>query len=122
MNKYIKDELRVRKRYEYKRNILSYECEKKDDILIKKQPCLISVSDISYGGLGIYCNKKLKRDMMLGIKVNNESVSRNFNLKVKWCKFNELTDNSSKFKVGLKFEDLTRDDIIFINEIIRKIK
>ena len=115
-------ELRIRDRYKYNKNILTYECEKKESVLVKKVPCLITVSDVSYGGIGINSSKMLMPDTVLSIRLSNENISREFNVKVKWCKINRFSENYSKYKGGLEFESVTRDDIVFMNKFINEIK
>lgn len=113
----VMDESRRRDRYEFDKNILVLRCKDVSKSARTKLPFLLTINDISYSGIGMTCQQRLVNGTILIFNLISKMGVREVNLEVMWCKFSDL-----EFKCGLKFINLTYDDVLFIDEIIRVLK
>lgn len=110
-------EARGRDRFEFKNNILCFRCIDKKDSVKTKIPFLFSITDISYSGLGISCQYKLHENSVLTFNLKDKMESKELNVEVRWSKY-----DNGQYRSGVRFLDLTYEDVIFINEIVKKLK
>lgn len=113
-----KSELRQRKRLKYSYSVM---CFKKIDArtLEEKVSVLkITIVDISYGGIGITCDKKLELGDILIFNMVVQDLHRlEFNAQVKWQKYEQ-----GSYKVGLEFVELSKEKVLLLHDIIKLIK
>ncbi len=109
------DNMRRRQRLEFEESIL---CHKhiitSANIQPDSTPISINITDISYSGLGIKCDRDLGRGDFLLLNLINRGISKEYMLEVKWCKY-----AGGSYEAGLEFTSLTRDMIIFLDDIIK---
>ena len=77
-------------------------------------PIRIHIKDISYSGLGIVCDRDLGRGDFLLFNLENDNLTKEFMLEVKWCKY-----ANGQYEAGLQFTNLTREMILFLDAIIK---
>ena len=111
------DELRRRERYAYKDSYLCFKNIELDSSIENKAPLRISVENISYSGLGIICSRSINVGSMLVFNINNGDENREMMLEVRWTRY-----ENGVFRAGLQFLGLTKDDVYFLHEIIKKIR
>ena len=110
-------EKRVRDRITYKKELLCYshiavEKEKRNDL---KLPIILMVFDISYTGIGVYSSIELKRGDVLIFNLENKGEKIEVKTKVMWSHY-----RPGEHKSGLAILNLTRDNIVFLNNIIKQ--
>lgn len=109
-------DLRRRERYEYNKNILCFQCSNTGDHKVKI-PFIIKIKDISYGGMKIACSQLLPKDSLISFRFTENDISRVFNIKIIWSKF-----NGEFFVMGTEFIDVVKEDIIFLFRMIRPLE
>ena len=111
------EENRRRERFELKYNILCFKCCDPVNSVATIIPFLFHIVDISYGGLGISSEHRLHSDSILTFNMKNKFGLRELNVEVKWCKFVD-----GVYRSGVHFINLTYEDIIFIDEIVKYLR
>lgn len=107
---------RVQSRIKYRKHILCYkhipsDCNKK----ISPAPIRITIENLSYSGLGILSTRDLSKKDILIFNLENSSEKKEVILEVMWCHY-----SSGQYVAGLKFINLTRETILFIDKLIKK--
>ena len=110
------DEKRRRERKEFEKHILCFKCELASGMPKIKIPFLFQVKDISYSGMKIQTNNILYPDAKLYFKFDADVQHREFCVRVVWCRF-----SGSEYISGIEFQDLTKEDILFLHMIIKAI-
>lgn len=111
-------ESRHRNRLEYFKNIFCFKYLTSEGELVTRAPFLLSLHDISYGGIGLDSNAKLEIDHILVFNLEYKGIIREFKAQIKWCKLLLSSDRNANYRFGASFLDLTYDDILFMNEIL----
>jgi c-di-GMP-binding flagellar brake protein YcgR len=106
------NELRLRERKEYDKHILCFKCENAGSKV--KVPFLFHVHDISYGGMKISLNQMLQPETILYFRMESNESLKDFQVEVVWSKH-----NGREFVSGVKFPGVTKEDIVFLYEIIK---
>lgn len=112
----IENELRTRKRFLFSHDILCFSYMEQSSQEMKHKVIRISVKDISYGGLGIICNKQLEIGDVLIFNLNKSAIQRQIKAQVRWQTYFE-----KKYIIGLEFYELKKDDVLLIHDIIKEI-
>ncbi len=110
-------EQRSRERFEYKYDVLCFKNTEEIEGKESKSPIRIHVIDISYLGLGVITSKSLTVGSYLLFNLNNRDENREMMLEVRWVKMKQ-----GEHHAGLSFVALTKEDIMFLHEIILEIK
>ncbi len=108
------EDYRKQKRFYIEKNILCYKhiimrSDKRSD----KTPFKIKVLNLSYSGLKIRTDRELNIGDILIFNLDDSSKVQQFMLEVVWSKYD------CDFVAGLKFINLTRDMILFLNNLIK---
>jgi len=107
---------RRRDRHKFIKHVLCYKCDQVPEKHVKV-PFLIEIHDISYGGLGIVTDYRMYKDMVLYFRLDIDDLRREFAVQVKWCKYEE-----GRFSSGVEFQDVVKDDIIFLHRIVHPLE
>jgi len=106
---------RNRDRVGFKYNIMCFKKINKKRIEDTAVAIRIQVNDISYGGVGITCNMPIETGEILVFNiVLKDSRKMEVYAEVKWHSY-----NAGKYKAGLEFKNLNRDDVVLIHDIIK---
>lgn len=109
------DNRRTRERIDYKNQILCYKhIITSRDAKPEPGPIRISIEDISYSGIGIFCNRDLGIGDFLIFNLESGGVIKEFMMEVKWCKYVE-----GGHEAGLQFMNLTKEAVYFLDGLIK---
>lgn len=108
-------ENRRRERHRYDKNILCFQCTNTGTHKVKI-PFIISVRDISYGGMGIACKQLLPKGSKVSFRLTEDTDSRVFDVEVKWTKF-----NGEYYIMGTEFTSIVKEDIVFLFNTINNL-
>lgn len=108
---------RYRKRHHFDQSILCFNYIEEASFETRFTALRIIVKDISYGGIGAVCDKKLEVGDILVFNMTTPTSKREIMAQVKWRAFNQ-----KMFNVGLEFYQLKRDDLMLIHEIIVRLE
>jgi hypothetical protein len=106
---------RKRKRHAYKHNVLCFK-KSSSEYAIELTSMRISILNISYSGVGIIANQKLEVGDILIFNLSNKGETKELNFEVRWCYY-----HNQEYKAGLMFVNITKEDIYFIDQIIKDI-
>ncbi len=115
MNSEVKfKEYRKQKRFDIEKNILCYKhIIMRKDKRSSKAPFKIKILNLSYSGIKVRTERELNIGDILIFNLDNGSNVQQFMLEVVWAKYD------GDFVSGLKFINLTRDMILFLNSLIK---
>lgn len=110
------EDKRVRTRVDYKKNqILCYKHIITDrDAKPNPSPIRIHIRDISYSGVGIFCNRDLAMGDFLIFNLEFAGIVKEMMMEVKWCKYVD-----GDYEAGLQFMNLTKDSVLFLDDLIK---
>lgn len=109
------EDKRLRQRIEFVDRVLCYKhMITSANVKPDPSPIRIQIKDISYSGLGIVCNRDLGRGDFLLFNLENNNMTKEFMLEVKWCKY-----ANGQYEAGLQFTNLTKEMIIFLDATIK---
>ncbi len=107
-------EYRKQKRFGIEKNILCYKhIIMRKDKKSSKAPFKIKILNLSYSGLKIRTERELNIGDILIFNLADNSRVQQFMMEVVWSKYD------GDFVAGLKFINLTRDMILFLNNLIK---
>ncbi len=110
------EEFRKRKRFNIRQTILCYKhIITKKDRQAQKAPFKVSILDLSYSGVKLRTKRELHIGDVLMFNLQDEIHVKQFMFEVVWCKYDD-----GEFVAGLKFINLTRDMVLFLNSLIKK--
>ncbi len=108
------EELRKRKRFSINQTIICYKhVITKADRQAPKAPFKITVLDLSFGGVKVITKRELRMGDVLMFNLQNGNQVKPFMMEVVWCRYD------GDFLAGLKFINLTKDMIMFLNALIK---
>ncbi len=107
------EDYRKRKRFEIEQNILCYKHIKtKTDKMPSRAPFKIKILNVSYSGVKLRTKRELHMGDVLIFNLQSGNRVKQFMLEVVWSKYD------GEFFAGLRFINLTKDMIMFLNEMI----
>ncbi len=108
------EEYRKRTRFDIRQSILCYKhIITKKDRQAPKAPFKIDVLNVSYSGLKLRTKRELHIGDVLMFNLQDGVHVKQFMLEVVWCKYDD-----GDFVAGLRFINLTKDMILFLNTMI----
>lgn len=107
---------RRRERHTLSKHVLCYKCDQIQGYHVKA-PFMIEIHDISYGGLGIYTDNRLYKDLHLYFRLDTDGDIREFKVKVMWSKYED-----EHYSSGVQFVDVVKEDIIFLHKIVHPLE
>lgn len=109
-------ENRQRERHKYNKNILCFECRGKDNKMTVPVPFLFSITDISYGGMGIQAKHLIPVGSVLSFRLAEDSEARLLKIEIRWYKRSD-----DVFVFGAQFKDMVKEDVIFLYNTIHSL-
>lgn len=109
------EEQRVKSRINYQKSILCFK-----HIIINRNvkseamPIEIEITNISYSGLGVICNRDLGIGDFLIFDIVGNEMTKEVMVEVKWCRY-----SGDSYEAGFRFINLVESTVIFINDLIK---